>query len=114
MKGLKNIALVLLGLFYLTTACAVTVAVITEGIPSSGAKAIVADTGATKEIPPKRIEPRRHMPMVKQISVPLAIVRTVEFPLLLNEWETVADSPALPNHSHNEHSPNGNRAPPSV
>jgi hypothetical protein len=113
MKLFNNIAYLLLASFYVATASTLTISVVIEGIPSSGAKAIVADTGVSIDIPAPRIERGRHMPMVKQIPVPSAIVQTFKFPRLSNDWKAIAASPTIPIHSNNEYSPSGNRAPPA-
>lgn len=99
MKTLKNIAFILLASFYLTTACAVTVNAVIEAIPSSGAKAIAAHNGQSKEIPPKLTIQRRHMPLAKDIPCPTVHIGATEFPPIIDE-QSIAVRFSFVEYSH--------------
>jgi hypothetical protein len=80
MNTLRHIAFLLLASFYLATSCAITVSVVIGGIPSSGAKTIVAHNGRSKEIPPKFMIQRRHLSLAKVIPCPSVHIAETEFP----------------------------------
>ena len=114
MKTLKNIAFFLLASFYLTTACALSVSVVIDAIPSSGAKAIVAHNGQSKEISPKLTIQRRHMPLTKDIPCPSAHIAATEFPPIIDEHYVAVRFPSVKYTNAYYYSSFCDRAPPLV
>lgn len=114
MKTLKNIAFLLLASFYLTTACALSVSVVIDAIPSSGAKAIVAHDGQSKEIPPKLTIQRRHMSLAKDLPCPSVHIGVTEFPSVTEEQSIAVRFPFVQNSNAYYYSSFCDRAPPTV
>ena len=112
MKTLKNIAFLLLASFYLTSASAFTVNAVIGAIPSSGTKALVADDGQSREIPPKLTMQRRHMPLAKDIPCPSVHIGALAFPSVDDEQQIVARTPFVHYSNGNYYSSFCDRAPP--
>ena len=95
MKISKEIAFLFLSAFYLLTTSAVTVSTVIDSIPTSGAKRIVEKRGQSKEIPPRFVIQRRHIPLAKEIPSPSVHIGATEFPPVRNEQCITVRSPLV-------------------
>ncbi|MBI5471561.1 MAG: hypothetical protein HY961_04375 [Ignavibacteriae bacterium] len=97
MKWIGKIALIVLASFYLMTTSAISVRVISEGIPCSGANAIDTWSGKSAEIPAKLTSQRGHVSLAKAIPCPSPHVNAAIVPPVVDEQRTVIELPVIGN-----------------
>jgi hypothetical protein len=112
MKLLKPIALILLAVIYLSTACTYTVRVVVSDIPASGANTVLALFGNAKQAEIKTAEQHRHMPLSNEIQVPDTHIRKAELPILTDFREILLDSGPFQETASYYYSSSSDRAPP--
>jgi len=81
MKAIRYISFFVLASIYLAVACATTLSLVVPLYSGKGPAEFVARTCHTKDSPPqKTFVQRRHIPLVKQLTIPVETACPVEFP----------------------------------
>ncbi len=112
MKIPKYIAFLLLASLYLTMACGITVSVVSEAMPCSGANAIDTGNGQSGEIPAKLTAQGQYIPLAKDIPCPSVHVGVTEFPPIADEHGVVVKSTCVRYSTAYFNSSSRDRAPP--
>lgn len=114
MKIVRNILLVLIACLYLASSYAQLMSFVASSYGTSGPAAISALCGQSKDTPKKWIVPRRHLPLVKTITLSLDAACPLELPPVIQEhglvhWNIVT----VTSHSY-YYSSLCDRAPPAA
>jgi hypothetical protein len=80
MKAIRYISFLVLTIVYLAASSSTMVSQITPTYTGSGPAGFATDTGQAKDVPKKVIVQRRHIPLVKPLTIPVETGCFAEFP----------------------------------